>query len=52
MLGWSLKEIAAATDTPLNTVRSRMRLAKEALRKRVATDPALAAALDRDAGEP
>jgi RNA polymerase sigma factor (sigma-70 family) len=51
MLGWSLKEIAAATGTPLNTVRSRMRLAKDALRKRVAADPALAATLDRASGE-
>ncbi len=51
MLGWSLKEIAAATGTPLNTVRSRMRLAKDALRKRVAADPALAATLDRAGGE-
>jgi len=47
MLGWSLKEISDATSTPINTVRSRMRLAKDALRKRVAADPALAAALDR-----
>jgi RNA polymerase sigma factor (sigma-70 family) len=51
MLGWSLKEIADATGTPLNTVRSRMRLAKDALRKRVASDPALAEALDRATGE-
>jgi len=51
MLGWSLKDIAAATGTPLNTVRSRMRLAKDALRKRVAADPALAATLDRAGGE-
>ena len=51
MLGWSLKEIADATATPLNTVRSRMRLAKDALRKRVSTDPALAEALDRATGE-
>jgi RNA polymerase sigma-70 factor (ECF subfamily) len=47
MLGWSLKEISAATGTSINTVRSRMRLAKEALRKRIAADPALAEALDR-----
>jgi len=51
MLGWSLKEIADATSTPINTVRSRMRLAKDALRKRVAADPALAAALDRATGD-
>ena len=40
-LGWSLEEIAAASNTPLNTVRSRLRLAKEALRKRIETDPLL-----------
>jgi RNA polymerase sigma-70 factor (ECF subfamily) len=51
MLGWSLKEIADATSTPINTVRSRMRLAKDDLRKRVAADPALAAALDRATGD-
>ena len=39
-LGWSLEEIAAASDTPLNTVRSRLRLAKEALRRRIESDPA------------
>ena len=42
MLGWSLEEIAASTRVPLNTVRSRLRLAKEALRKRIAEDPVLA----------
>ena len=41
-LGWSLKEIAETTGTPLNTVRSRMRLAKEALRRRIGNDPDLA----------
>ena len=35
VLGMSLEEVAEATGTPLNTVRSRMRLAKEALRKRI-----------------
>jgi RNA polymerase sigma factor (sigma-70 family) len=42
MLGWSLDEIAQASGVPLNTVRSRMRLAKEALRARIEADPALA----------
>jgi RNA polymerase sigma-70 factor (ECF subfamily) len=46
MLGWSLKEIATATGAPLNTVRSRLRLAKEALRERISEDPVLAEALD------
>jgi RNA polymerase sigma factor (sigma-70 family) len=40
-LGFSLPEVAAATQVPLNTVRSRVRLAKEALRKRIDADPVL-----------
>jgi len=40
-LGWSLEEIAVAADIPVNTVRSRLRLAKEALRRRIEADPAL-----------
>ena len=40
-LGFSLPEVAAATGVPLNTVRSRVRLAKEALRKRIDADPVL-----------
>jgi RNA polymerase sigma-70 factor (ECF subfamily) len=46
VLGWKLHEIAAATGAPFNTVRSRLRLAKEALLKRIEGDPALAEALD------
>lgn len=42
MLGWSLEEIAQSTGAPLNTVRSRLRLAKEALRRKIEADPALA----------
>jgi RNA polymerase sigma-70 factor (ECF subfamily) len=42
MLGWSLSEIAETSGAPLNTVRSRLRLAKEALRRRVEADPTLA----------
>jgi RNA polymerase sigma factor (sigma-70 family) len=45
-LGWSLKDIAETTGVPVNTVRSRMRLAKEALRRRLADDPELAAELE------
>jgi RNA polymerase sigma-70 factor (ECF subfamily) len=41
VLGWSLEEVAHATGAPLNTVRSRVRLAKEALRRRIEADPAL-----------
>jgi RNA polymerase sigma-70 factor (ECF subfamily) len=41
VLGYSLEEIAEATEVPLNTVRSRLRLAKEALRRRIDSDPLL-----------
>ena len=47
MLGWSLPEVAAATGAPLNTVRSRVRLAKNALRAAVEADPVLIEELDR-----
>jgi RNA polymerase sigma-70 factor (ECF subfamily) len=40
-LGWSLEEIATAGGTPVNTVRSRLRLAKEALRRKIEADPLL-----------
>ena len=38
-LGHSIEEIAVITNAPVNTVRSRLRLAKEALRGRVEADP-------------
>ena len=38
-LGHSVEEIASITKAPLNTVRSRLRLAKEALRTRIGNDP-------------
>ncbi|HEY3494469.1 MAG TPA: RNA polymerase sigma factor [Polyangiaceae bacterium] len=41
VMGWSLEEVARATGAPLNTVRSRVRLAKEALRQRLASEPDL-----------
>jgi RNA polymerase sigma factor (sigma-70 family) len=41
VLGWSLVEIAETSGAPVNTVRSRLRLAKEALRRRIATDRSL-----------
>ena len=47
-LGFSLSEVAEATGVPLNTVRSRIRLAKEALRKRVDADPQLQHLLEVD----
>lgn len=40
-LGLSLEEVAQATGVPLNTVRSRLRLAKEAIRGRIDQNPAL-----------
>ena len=42
VLGYSMSEVADATGAPLNTVRSRLRLAKEALRRRIEQDPAIA----------
>ncbi len=42
VLGWSLDEIAQATRAPVNTVRSRLRIAKQALRKRIEANPAFA----------
>lgn len=42
VLGWSIEEIAAATGCPENTVRSRLRLAKEAIRRKIVDQPALA----------
>jgi len=41
MLGYSVEETAAATDVPINTVRSRLRLALAALRARVQEDRVL-----------
>src|ERR1041385_122312 len=42
VLGWSLDEVALATGVPVNTVRSRVRLAKEALRRRIESNSDLA----------
>ena len=46
VLGHSLAEVAEATDAPVNTVRSRLRLATEALRKRIEEDPLLSHTLE------
>jgi RNA polymerase sigma factor (sigma-70 family) len=46
VLGWSLEEIAAHSRAPVNTVRSRLRLAKEALRRRIEADAGLLEALE------
>jgi RNA polymerase sigma factor (sigma-70 family) len=48
ILGWSLQEIADHTGAPLNTVRSRLRLAKVAVRRRIVSDAALLHALEVD----
>jgi len=45
-LGWSLEEIASQSGAPLNTVRSRLRLAKEALKRRIVSDAGLLEALE------
>ena len=46
VLGWSIKEIATHSNAPLNTVRSRLRLAKEALKSKIEANPDLASALE------
>lgn len=42
VLGYTVAEIASATNAPQETVRSRLRLAKRALRERAQTDERLA----------
>jgi RNA polymerase sigma factor (sigma-70 family) len=49
VLGWSIKEIAVHSGAPLNTVRSRLRLAKEALKARIEQDSDLVEALGVEA---
>lgn len=39
VLGLSLDDVAAATSAPINTVRSRVRLAKQAMRRRIEKNP-------------
>jgi RNA polymerase sigma-70 factor (ECF subfamily) len=46
MLGFSIAQTAEATAVPPNTVRSRLRLAKEALLRRIEGDPSLAEMLE------
>jgi RNA polymerase sigma-70 factor (ECF subfamily) len=43
--GFSIEQIAEATACPVNTVRSRLRLGKDALRSRIDADPRLRAYL-------
>lgn len=38
---YSLEEIASVTGAPVNTIRSRVRLARDAIRSRIEADPAL-----------
>lgn len=45
VLGLSLEEVARHTNVPVNTVRSRLRLAKDRLKTRIESDPALLEAL-------
>jgi RNA polymerase sigma factor (sigma-70 family) len=47
-MGFSLPEVASATGAPLNTVRSRIRLAKEALRRRIDADPRMLELLEAE----
>jgi|HubBroStandDraft_2_1064218.scaffolds.fasta_scaffold50238_2 RNA polymerase sigma factor (sigma-70 family) len=46
VLEFTVDEIAHATAAPIDTVRSRLRLAKKALRERIAADPMLRDALE------
>ncbi|MGE0789781.1 MAG: RNA polymerase sigma factor [Sandaracinaceae bacterium] len=46
VLGCTLEEVAEATGAPVNTVRSRLRLAKDALKKRLEADPRAAALIE------
>ncbi len=48
VLGWSLEEVSRVTGAPVNTVRSRVRLAKKALRAAIEGDPVLAEELGLD----
>ena len=46
VLDYSMSEVAEATGVPLNTVRSRLRLAKAALKKRIEGEPRFAELLE------
>src|SRR5439155_9397589 len=51
VLGCTLSEVAAATGAAVNTVRSRIRLAREHIRARIGSDPRLCALFERGARE-
>jgi RNA polymerase sigma-70 factor (ECF subfamily) len=48
VLGFTIEEIAASTGVPMNTVKSRLRLARDALRERVRANPELLDDLEGD----
>jgi RNA polymerase sigma factor (sigma-70 family) len=48
VLGFTIEETAAACEAPPNTIRSRLRLAKQAMRMRAGASPALQEALEVD----
>lgn len=48
LFGYSIEEIAIQMNAPLETVRSRLRLAKAALRARITKDPQLVELLETD----
>lgn len=50
--GYSIKEIAEMTDTPINTLRDRLRVARQQLRKRALADPALRDWANQEGGCP
>jgi len=52
VLGWSLSEVAERMNVPLNTVRSRLRLAKTALRTVIDRDPTAHETLDDTSNDP
>jgi RNA polymerase sigma-70 factor (ECF subfamily) len=51
VLGHSLSEVAEATGAAVNTVRSRIRLAREHIRARIGSDPRLCALFERGGTE-
>jgi RNA polymerase sigma-70 factor (ECF subfamily) len=48
VLGHTLKEVSEITETPQNTVRSRLRLAKEAMSRAIEADPRLRELVEAD----
>jgi RNA polymerase sigma-70 factor (ECF subfamily) len=51
LFGFSREEIATQMNAPVETVRSRLRLAKNALRTRIQNDPTLLELLETDDDE-